>query len=185
MVKRSKVLINTLFLMFKFYALVFLLSCSVCLTAQVDYDFFDIDRQIKKAPKITSGALSPLYDYISTISQNELEQVRAIHQWIIVNITYDKEAYKNGKKRINQGTQDILNRQTAICWGYAKLFHEMAQQLGVESAVISGYARPLLRDTFALKEANHTWNAVKIDEKWYLLDLTWNSSLLEDRKSVV
>lgn len=163
--------------MLKIYAFSLLLTSSFSLFAQVEYDFSTIDRQVKNAPKIKNADLSPLYEYLSVKSQNELEATRAIYRWIITHISYDEEAYDNGNKRINRNSVDIIKRQKAVCWGYATLFQEMAQQLGIESIVISGYARTQFSETFPLEEINHAWNAVKIEEQWYLLDATWDSSL--------
>jgi len=164
--------------MLKNFIIPLLLLFSFSILAQVDYNFSTIDRHVKNAPKIENANLTPLYEYFISKSQNELEKTRAIYSWIINNISYDNEAYNNGIRRINHKSSDIINRKKAVCWGYANLFQEMAEQLGIESIVISGYARTQLSNAFGLAEVNHAWNAVKIDGNWYLLDATWDSSLL-------
>ncbi|MEN0046160.1 MAG: transglutaminase domain-containing protein [Bacteroidota bacterium] len=157
---------------------IILLLLPFSLLAQVHYDFSSIDHQLKNAPKIKNADLSPLYEYFSEKSKNELESVRAIYHWIRLNISYDEKAYNDGNRRINRTNTDIINRRKAICWGYANLFQEMARAMGIESIIISGYARTQLSQKYDLEEINHAWNAVKVDGYWHLLDVTWDSSLL-------
>lgn len=51
------------------------------------------------------------------------------------------------------------------CEGYAKTATYMCNQLGIENVRITGFNE---------KKATHAWNKVKVDGKWYNLDLTWD-----------
>ncbi|MEM0994290.1 MAG: transglutaminase domain-containing protein, partial [Bacteroidota bacterium] len=146
-------------------------------TAQLAYDFKKIDTYAAQTPKNLHTDLEQLSTYLAAGGQNELEQVRAIYQWILKNIEYDRKAYKNGNKRLNRSNEDVLTRGKAVCWGYANLLKAMTATVGIESSVISGYARTRLTDPLNFVESNHAWNAVRIAGKWYLLDVTWDSGL--------
>ena len=102
----------------------------------------------------------------------------AIYSWVIRNIEYDHQAYKNGNKRINQSNSDILRRRKALCLGYANLIAEMCLHAGIPAVVVSGYSRGLLTSRKRYVAPDHAWNAVKLDEQWHLLDATWGSGLL-------
>jgi transglutaminase/protease-like cytokinesis protein 3 len=40
-------------------------------------------------------------------------------------------------------------------------------------------------DNYKVASVNHVWNAVKLDGKWYHLDLTWDDPIMEEGKDVV
>src|SRR5690606_11087438 len=64
----------------------------------------------------------------------------------------------------------------AICFGYAQLFQKMCALADIKSAVVNGYGKGTVSASLPMEEPNHSWNAVRIDGRWYLLDATWGSS---------
>ncbi len=144
--------------------------------AQVD--FLAIKKWVQATPDSVEYDLAKLTDYLVNSTQSEQEKVRSIYQWIIQNIRYDKQAYKNGNKRINRSNTDILKRKEAICWGYSTLFKAMCERANIPCEVISGYGKTSFDTAPNLKSPNHAWNSVKIDSSWYLLDATWDSGLI-------
>ena len=62
-----------------------------------------------------------------------------------------------------------------MCTGYAYLIKELCFLANIESEIIDGYARTVRSNIDALDMANHSWNAVKLNNKWYLCDATWSS----------
>lgn len=148
-------------------------------------NFRAIDRHAQRAPEELGQNLPALTAYLIEPATNELERVRAIYFWIILHIRYDEEAYRNGNRRINQHNLDILRRRRAVCFGYASLFRDMCAEAGLRAEVISGYSKGTLTARPNLDEADHAWNAVRIDDQWYLLDATWDSSLLDKESMFV
>lgn len=161
----------------KYILLVAALACFTETRAQAD--FRAIDRHALRAPEELRQNLPALTAYLIEPAENDLMKVRAIYTWIIHHISYDEEAYRNGNKRINQHNLDILRRQRAVCFGYASLFRDMCSEASLAADVISGYSKGTLTARPNLEEADHAWNAVRIDGQWYLLDATWDSSLLD------
>jgi len=119
-----------------------------------------------------------LSKYLTKNAANDLEKVSSIYKWLIKNISYDHQAYKNGNKRINRSNTDILERREAICWGYSTLFKAMCDEVNIPCEVISGYGKTTFGESPKLKSPNHAWNAVKLDTTWYLLDATWDSGMI-------
>ena len=107
--------------------------------------------------------------------EDEFLKMEAIYQFVITNISYDHEAYKGATRRINRNNKDILARRKAVCWGYAELVREMCKYAGIACQTIIGYTNRLPFPSRALEYANHAWNAVRLGDKWYLLDATWGS----------
>jgi transglutaminase/protease-like cytokinesis protein 3 len=63
----------------------------------------------------------------------------------------------------------------AVCFEYALLFQYLAKMSGLESYQVStNIAIPLDADT---NVQNHVWNIIKIDNKYYQLDITWADDL--------
>lgn len=160
----------------KYMILVTGLVCMIKANGQAD--FRAIDRHALRAPEELHQNLPALTAYLIEPAESDLMKVRAIYSWIIHHIRYDAEAYRNGNKRINQHNLDILRRRRAVCFGYASLFRDMCAQAGLPAEVISGYSKGTLTARPNLEEADHAWNAVRVDDQWYLLDATWDSSLL-------
>jgi transglutaminase/protease-like cytokinesis protein 3 len=76
--------------------------------------------------------------------------------------------------------ETVLNTRSTICSGYANLYQQLAQYMGLKSVIVVGYAKGI---DYALGEdnqVNHGWNAVKIDDDWYLIDTTWGSGTVND-----
>jgi transglutaminase/protease-like cytokinesis protein 3 len=125
----------------------------------------------------------------------DLQKVRAIFSWITQHISYNTSVFSSKRqvsspkyvsepedtsewKSANEMTaRKVLNKRTALCDGYAKLFKVLCDYAGLRSEVITGYARGFRGggDRF---RSNHSWNAVLIDSVWKLLDVTWASGFI-------
>jgi len=114
---------------------------------------------------------------LATPYSSESDQFRSIYLWLIHHIEYDTAALNN--KRINQNNKDILQREKAICWGYATLLKALCEEVGIPVNIITGYVKLGLVQPPFLKYPNHAWNAVEIDGKWRLVDATWDSQHLK------
>lgn len=176
--------------MFRF-TIIFLLFTNVC-TGQKQINFASIDWNVRN---IESPTIDSLAKKITAPYKTELEKTRAIFSWIAQNISYNTGIYNVGKgyhpvkfvldpadtvsskSAIEQTAEKVLRRRVAVCDGYAKLFKTLCDYAGIESEVILGYGKCYLEKDVKFR-TNHTWNAVKIDSNWYLLDVTWASGFV-------
>lgn len=147
-------------------------------TSIAQADLLTIQKQVQATPDSVENDIAKLTAYLIIPAKNDLEKVESLYQWLIQNIRYDKQAYRNGNKRINRSNTDILKRKEAICWGYATLFKAMCDAVAIPCEIISGYGRTSLEREASVKVPNHAWNSIKIDSSWYLLDATWDSDLI-------
>ena len=102
-------------------------------------------------------------------------KIVALTYWIAKNIKYDYKAYIN-RTFIRHTSTEILDRKLALCSEYTHLFNEMCEAVGVSSLTVDGYVKKFdftKEDNFY--RADHSWSAVKIDNKWKLMDITWAS----------
>ena len=68
----------------------------------------------------------------------------------------------------------VLRNRVGVCQGYSNLFNELAKLAGLESAVVTGYAKGIsYTPGERFSQTNHAWNAVRVDGEWKLLDVTW------------
>ena len=54
----------------------------------------------------------------------------------------------------------------ALCEGYARAMQLLLLSFGIETTTVTGMT----------EDEGHMWNAVKINEKWYNLDVTWDDT---------
>ncbi|MGB0840363.1 MAG: transglutaminase domain-containing protein, partial [Chitinophagales bacterium] len=149
-----------------------------------DYDFSKIDAAAKRIPKTIPLTPKRITQYLASLGTNDLEKVRAFYVWLTNNVQYDMAALKQDK-RINQTNQHILERGKAVCWGYATFFKTMCDQVGISAAIISGYSKGTVTETYDLSEVDHAWSGVKINGEWHLLDATWGAAYVVNHNNFI
>jgi hypothetical protein len=102
--------------------------------------------------KIVNSIISP--------NMSEFDKVTAINKYLIDRFEYDKSLKSNT-------AYTALITGKAICQGYAMAAYKMFNLIGIENRIIVG----------ELDGVPHGWNLVKLNGKWYHLDITNNDSL--------
>ena len=90
--------------------------------------------------------------------KSDVEKIRAIHDYIAKTIQYD-----NSKKKFTAYAGLVDSSHKTVCQGYALLFYKMCTDAGIPCRVVTGWAG-----------TPHAWNIVKLDKKWYYVDVTWD-----------
>ena len=138
----------------------------------------------------------PDLSYKLTSSLNtDVERFRAIYKWVCTNIANDYSLYTKNNRKRNRFKDDTLKLKAwnttfkktlfktlikdkrTICTGYAYLLKELAQFAGLDCKIVQGYGRVSSTDIENLERPNHSWNVVKLNNKWYLCDPTWTSGI--------
>jgi transglutaminase/protease-like cytokinesis protein 3 len=162
--------------------------------SQVDLRNYDYSKVDAHARGITYKELDKLSQDITRGLTKDHEKVRAIFAWITANIEYDTKAFHRASGPVtftysseeelqqllaeqNEKTVlNVLNKQRGVCDGYARLFKFLCEKNGISCEIINGYAR---NNPNSIGEeqpgSNHSWNAVLLNQKWYLIDPTWGS----------
>lgn len=89
--------------------------------------------------------------------KNDLLKVRFVYDYILSNVKYD-DIYEN------HSAYNALVDKKAVCEGCAALLYRMLCMVNVPCRIITGKG---------LKE-RHAWNIVKMRDRWYNLDVTWD-----------
>lgn len=138
----------------------------------------------------------PELSYKLTANLNtDAERFRAIYKWVCITIANDYHLYYKNKRKRQRYKEDSLKLKTwndtfkrrlfkkllkdkkTICTGYAYLVRELSKLANLECKIVHGYGRT---STISITESdlpNHSWNAIKLNNKWYLCDPTWASGL--------
>jgi hypothetical protein len=142
----------------------------------------DSDRNYSNAPSSVARSPIKLAQYLTENDSSEYQQALNIYTWIVNNIKYDVKALKKVKSK-NYSPKETLKRKKGICYQYSALFNTLCQNAGISSREIIGYSRgSSYHEDDRFYESDHSWNAVKIDSAWYLLDLTWGSGGLGQKR---
>ena len=112
---------------------------------------------------------------------SDFEKVRAVHHWLVYNVSYNSDVFDRQRFPETDGRNPnppyrryrfesqtawaALILRTVVCGGYSDAFNFMLEPLGIGVYYITGYVRC---GTY------HAWNMVRIDGRWFHVDLTWN-----------
>jgi hypothetical protein len=109
------------------------------------------------------------------------------YYWIGSNIQYDDETFSktlNGELSHeefwkSQEESVVYKNRKGVCAGYANLYRWFLDWVDIETVVISGHIRDLRNHYVELETDDsyrHAWNAIKLNDKWILVDTTWGTS---------
>jgi len=141
-------------------------------------DFSIIDKHADETSPQLKKSIPALVNYLVKPAQNDTEKVRAIFRWITQNIDYDIDAYFDERLRI-EDPKRVINSGNAVCGGYAVLFKTMCANAGIKSEIVTGWSKGY-GETITT-QPNHAWNVVTINNKYYLLDVTWGSGYINEQ----
>ncbi|WP_439130406.1 transglutaminase domain-containing protein [Polaribacter sp.] len=160
-------------------------------TALFSQNYDKVDAKVLNYPRFSN--VEELAKQIDNDFTLDAEKARAAFFWLAKNIRYNLKEYYNPKQRYYsfrysseaekvqklQAIKDKLvettfRNKTGVCEEYAQSFKKICDLLGIESQVIKGYVRNSAREIGQIPNTtNHAWNAVKLNEKWVILDATW------------
>jgi transglutaminase-like putative cysteine protease len=146
-----------------------------------EYDYSAIDKWAKAAPKEAEQSVRALGAYLAKGAKNDREKARAVFTWMVENLAYDWD----GLARVGKDDprpEVVLKTRLAACGGFSSLYEALAKTTGLKCVTVPGRVRELDIDPiFAKVTINgttgvfypaHGWNAVQIDGKWSLVDVT-------------
>ncbi|MCB0381977.1 MAG: hypothetical protein KDD05_01350 [Psychroserpens sp.] len=184
----------------KTYGLI--LSILICIQVNAQQsDFSHID--FNKADSIAMANkdadlknLPELAHHLTSSLDTDVEKFRAIYIWVCTNVANDYRLYLKNKKKREKFEKDSLKldawnedfkkklfsklrkRKKTICSGYAYLVSELSRLSNINCKMVNGFGRTSTTTIDNFNAPNHSWNAVKLNGKWYLSDPTWASGIV-------
>lgn len=120
-------------------------------------DYTDIKYSMTQAQQeYVDSKVSKLIDKLGIRDSSDFKKVKAIHDWECNNLKYD---YNN--MEVNNAYSGLSSGKT-MCVGFAEIFYKMALEAGLDTHIVSN--------------EHHAWNVVKVDNKWYDIDITYDAN---------
>ncbi len=161
-------------------------------------NFTKAENTVKRYQGASLKNLPILAHNLTSHLETDAEKFRAIFLWVCENIAVDaqqgnKVLYKRKKLKndsiaflawnksyLKKTYNRLFKKQKTMCSGFAYLVKELCFFANIECEIINGYARTASSNVDHLDLANHSWNAVKLNNKWYLSDAIWASGYTQD-----
>ena len=118
---------------------------------------------LEKAKTDFSAAVSDMVRGISG-SMSEYDREKLLHDRLAEKVVYD------GSDTHAHSAYGAMVQGKAVCEGYAKAFQVVLRRAGIQSFLITGSS---VNPSTGTSEG-HAWNAVRIDGKYYHVDVTWD-----------
>ncbi|MGN4434718.1 S-layer homology domain-containing protein [Bacillus cereus group sp. MYBK69-1] len=124
-------------------------------------------RETKEQTEYVMKQAKAIVSSIIQVGMDDHEKVKAIHDYVVKHVSYDT-SYK-----AYTAYEALVNR-SAVCQGYALLTYQLLKEAGIENHFVvgTGDGQP------------HAWNLVKIENKWYHLDTTFDDPLPDEQGRV-
>lgn len=189
------------FALVKLLAIAAIIHCAISIAAQPAHlsknSFNKADSIASLYPEHSLSDIKDLSDKLTQSLSSDTEKFRAIYRWVCNNIENDYGFYiKNKKKRekLKGKTEELkawnksfgprvfkklVNEHKTVCTGYAALIRELCRHASIPCEVVNGYGRTAQGNVGGEGIVNHSWNAVKLDDQWYLCDATWSSGVID------
>jgi len=183
-----------------FPAFVLVLGVMVDVRAQdfAHVDFSAADKMVSRYAGYPLDNVHKLAMDLTQSLQTEEEKFRALYKWVCDNIQYDYELQlrdKQAKRKFKSVAErnawsksfsacvlkELREHRKTVCTGYAYLLRELAMHVGIDCKIIDGYCRNAGVNFGGSGSPNHSWNAVRLHQKWYLCDATWSSGFVDDK----
>lgn len=137
---------------------------------------------------VSSKDLKRYYKFIKKWTRKHIdsemtdeEKVRGIHDYIVskCNYSYGEKGEKWFKKSRKNASNAKLGKFSVytplamvfknggVCDAYSRLFYDMAKKAGLKVKYIVGNI---------YNGGLHAWNLVKVEGKWYHIDVTWDDN---------
>lgn len=96
----------------------------------------------------------------------DYEKVLFVHDYLTDNVEYDNETRNAEEYNLSHTVYGALVEGKAVCSGYASAFVYIMNLLGMDAGYCYG----------PTEEGQHAWNYIRLDGKYYWLDITWDDS---------
>ncbi|ESU24391.1 hypothetical protein FEDK69T_08380 [Flavobacterium enshiense DK69] len=166
-----------------------------------DFTIADNIAKLNEGEKLNNPPI--LSHKLTNKLSTDVEKFRAIFYWVCDNIKADdaqntkiinnRRKFKNdslayvkwNRQYQKKALKELFINKKTTCTGYAYLIKELCFFANIECKIINGYGRTADGNVESLDLINHSWNAVKLGNKWYLCDAAWASGYLDSKSNFI
>jgi hypothetical protein len=132
---------------------------------------------VTQMPSEVEVSIESVAQYIASHESDPFQRIKALHDYVADRVAYDAPAFVSGEwANIPQDARTVFEIRKAVCQGYANLLAALGQAIGENIVVVTGKSRTSGTDRTG---QGHAWNAIEINQEWYLLDATWDSGSVD------
>ena len=135
----------------------------------------DVDVEKKYTPEDIKKIDNKINDIINKLNVNSYnsltDKIKVFHDYIADNSKYDKNKENNTSQYNSDTAIGTLFQGYSTCSGYSDVMAIFLNKLGLQNIKV-------ITD-------KHAWNAVKIDNKWYHIDLTWDDPIVTNGGDII
>lgn len=170
---------------------------------------FTLNGQINDRIKLTVDSIGSNVASIGTLAatfnhkfKSDSDKVGAAYYWIAKNIVYDTQTYFSKKRKptynFKYKTQEEKRRKMhkvdmriadeafkerkAVARGFSIMFKRLCNNCGVECEIVAGSVKIKPKDIGRKAgRTNYFWNTVKINNKWFLVDVAMGAGSLNEK----
>lgn len=140
----------------------------------VKVNYLYTNEEINEINKYVDKVIEELYN----TKNDDFENLKNIHDYIINNTKYDITRNDTGKSEYKSyNAYGPAVDGYATCNGYADIMAIILSKLNYEN-----YKVATTSEEISYASNGHIWNAVKINNEWLHLDLTWDDPVSADGK---
>lgn len=132
-----------------------------------------IYNSTKAEDRQTDKAIDKYIRSLNTQKMTDYEIIKHVHDHICKKTTYAYEAAGSVEDAYYHpyafSAYGALVKGRCVCQGYALAFYRICKELGYKARFVSSNNR-----------GNHAWNIVMLDNKYYVVDATWDDQLIDE-----
>ena len=132
-------------------------------TIQLDYTE-DKEYKIELKNQEVQNVIEKIVNENIREDMSDFEKEVALHDALANLVTYHKYKKIEDIPYIKHTVYGALVEHEAVCDGYAKAFKMLLDRVGIENIIVYG----------TTNDVAHAWNMVKIEDKYYHVDVTSN-----------
>lgn len=122
------------------------------LLTKLKYTVDSLDAVKETHEKIDKAVKEILFNISPDMT--DFEKVVAVHDYMVNNYVYDISDMEQSYL--------VLLDKVGVCAAYAEAFQHVMKVIGIEGTIVKS------------ESMGHMWNMVKIDGRWYHVDVTWD-----------
>lgn len=117
---------------------------------------------------VVDAMIASIIKELKLDNATDYQKVKLIHDYVINTSSYDTSLMRSS-------AYELLVEKSAVCEGYALVAYRLFLAAGLDSRIISGWG----------DGQPHAWNIVKVDGKWYNIDLTWDDPVSSNGRQLL
>ena len=140
------------------------------------------ESSVNEAIQKYESAISQIVDAAKSLSSVK-EKIEYVNNYIGEHNKYGFGTVLEGNRNVDTPKADFiftsygaLVNGESVCEGYAKSFKAVMDRLGIPCVCVSGYSASSKDES----SQPHMWNYVQVDGMWYGIDVTYNSTSLQN-----